>query len=77
MLGEFSYLEGKEKETIDRRRFVRYGLGTCYMRMSKLQLAEYHFRKALDIYPSNAVLMGCVGLVSAVLVLFSLCSAED
>lgn len=32
--------------------------------MSKLRLAEYHFRKAADIHPDNAVLLGCVGMVS-------------
>ncbi|KAJ3966938.1 hypothetical protein EV361DRAFT_933112 [Lentinula raphanica] len=40
-----------------------YGLGTCYLRMSKLRLAEYHFRKAIEIHPENAVLLGCVGMV--------------
>ncbi|KAI0831089.1 protein prenylyltransferase [Trametes gibbosa] len=40
-----------------------YGLGTCYMRMSKLRFADYHFRKASDIHPQNAVLLGCVGMV--------------
>ncbi|PPQ68934.1 hypothetical protein CVT25_009028 [Psilocybe cyanescens] len=39
-----------------------YGLGTCYLRMSKLRLAEYHFRKASEIHPKNAVLLGCVGM---------------
>ena len=42
----------------------RYGLGTCYMRMSKLRLADYHYRKAVSIHPQNAVLLGCVGMVS-------------
>ncbi|KAJ4488005.1 hypothetical protein J3R30DRAFT_3432763 [Lentinula aciculospora] len=41
-----------------------YGLGTCYLRMSKLRLAEYHFRKAVEIHPDNAVLLGCVGMVA-------------
>ncbi|KAI0708978.1 protein prenylyltransferase [Earliella scabrosa] len=40
-----------------------YGLGTCYMRMSKLRLADYHFQKASQIHPQNAVLLGCVGVV--------------
>jgi len=40
-----------------------YGLGTCYLRMSKIRLAEYHYRKAVAIHPSNAVLLGCVGMV--------------
>ncbi|KAI5123272.1 hypothetical protein M0805_009294 [Coniferiporia weirii] len=39
-----------------------YGLGSCYLRMSKLRLAEYHFRKAATIHPQNAVLLGCVGM---------------
>ncbi|KAJ8456169.1 hypothetical protein ONZ45_g18799 [Pleurotus djamor] len=39
-----------------------YGLGTCYLRMSRIRLAEYHFRKASGIHPSNVVLLGCVGL---------------
>ncbi|KAH8117541.1 TPR-like protein [Phellopilus nigrolimitatus] len=39
-----------------------YGLGSCYLRMSKLRLAEYHFRKAAAIHPQNAVLLGCVGM---------------
>ncbi|OCH95621.1 TPR-like protein [Obba rivulosa] len=41
-----------------------YGLGTCYMRMNKLRLAEYHYRKAMQIHPQNAVLLGCVGMVT-------------
>ena len=45
--------------------FYRYGLGTCYMRMSKLRLADYHFQKASQIHPQNAVLLGCVGVVSS------------
>lgn len=31
--------------------------------MSKIRLAEYHFRKAAQIHPKNAVLLGCVGMV--------------
>ena len=34
------------------------------MRMSKLRLADYHYRKAATIHPQNAVLLGCVGMVS-------------
>ncbi|KIP04754.1 hypothetical protein PHLGIDRAFT_109148 [Phlebiopsis gigantea 11061_1 CR5-6] len=40
-----------------------YGLGTCYMRMSRLRMAEYHYGKAAEIHPHNAVLLGCVGMV--------------
>lgn len=32
--------------------------------MSKIRLAEYHYRKAVEIHPNNAVLLGCVGMVS-------------
>ncbi|KAL0947081.1 hypothetical protein HGRIS_013222 [Hohenbuehelia grisea] len=39
-----------------------YGLGTCYLRMSKVRLAEFHYRKAVEIHPNNAVLLGCVAL---------------
>lgn len=45
----------------------RYGLGTCYLRMSKIRLAEYHYRKAVEIHPKNAVLLGCVGMVRVVI----------
>ncbi|PCH38327.1 TPR-like protein [Wolfiporia cocos MD-104 SS10] len=44
--------------------FTRYGLGTCYMRMSKIRLADYHYRRAAEIHPQNAVLLGCVGMVT-------------
>ncbi|KAI0685478.1 protein prenylyltransferase [Cytidiella melzeri] len=40
-----------------------YGLGVCYMRMSKLRLAEYHYGKAAEIHNQNAVLLGCLGMV--------------
>ena len=42
----------------------RYGLGTCYLRMNKVRMAEYHYRKAAEIHPTNAILIGCIGLVS-------------
>jgi anaphase-promoting complex subunit 3 len=35
--------------------------------MSKVRLAEYHYRKAAEINPNNAVLLGCVGMVSHLL----------
>jgi hypothetical protein len=41
----------------------RYGLGTCYLRKSKIRMAEYHYRKAAEIHSNNAVLLGCVGMV--------------
>jgi len=39
-----------------------YGLGTCYLRLSKLRQAEYHYRRAVELHPTNAVLLGCLGL---------------
>ncbi|EAU88243.2 cell division cycle protein 27/anaphase promoting complex subunit 3 [Coprinopsis cinerea okayama7 len=39
-----------------------YGLGTCYLRASKIRRAEYHYRKALEIHPHNAVILGCVAM---------------
>lgn len=27
-------------------------------------MAEYHYRKAAEIHPTNAILIGCIGLVS-------------
>jgi len=39
-----------------------YGLGTCYLRMGKAQMAEYHFRRAVGVNGGSAVLLGCVGL---------------
>lgn len=34
------------------------------MQTGKYRLAEYHFRKAADINPTNAMLVCCVGSVS-------------
>jgi len=39
-----------------------YGLGTCYLRKGKIRMAEYHYRKAAEIHPNNAVLLGCIGM---------------
>lgn len=52
----------------------RYGLGTCYLRASKIRRAEYHFRKAMEIHPNNAVVLGCVAMVSADIVIWMLAS---
>ena len=54
-------LHGKEAYLYDA---FRYGLGTCYLRMNKVRMAEYHYRKAAEIHPTNAILIGCIGLVS-------------
>lgn len=41
----------------------RFGLGNVYMKTGKFRMAEYHFRKAVEINPSNAMLVCCVGTV--------------
>ncbi|KAJ7632461.1 hypothetical protein FB45DRAFT_912493 [Roridomyces roridus] len=44
-----------------------YGLGTCYLRQSKVRLAEYHYRKSLEIHPDNpCAAWGCLCLSQAV-----------
>lgn len=40
-----------------------FGLGNVYMKTGKLRLAEYHFNRASEINPSNAMLVSCVGSV--------------
>lgn len=42
----------------------RYGLGQAFVKMSKLKYAEHHFRRAVEINPSNPVLLCCIGQVS-------------
>lgn len=41
----------------------RFGLGNVYLKTGKYSLAEYHFRRALDINRTNATLVCCVGTV--------------
>ncbi|KAG8759045.1 anaphase-promoting complex subunit cdc27 [Serendipita sp. 396] len=40
-----------------------YGLGSCYLKMGRLPMAQYHFERAVEIHPANAVLLGCLGMV--------------
>ncbi|CEQ43033.1 SPOSA6832_04921 [Sporobolomyces salmonicolor] len=40
-----------------------FGFGNVYMKTGKYTLAEYHFRRALEINPTNATLACCVGSV--------------
>lgn len=37
-----------------------------YSKVGKSELAEYHFKRAADINPSNAVLICCIGMVGKV-----------
>lgn len=43
---------------------ARYGLGMVYYRSSRFDEAQWHFRKAIEINPCNAVLICCEGMVS-------------
>lgn len=48
----------------DRRHYnAWYGLGSCYLKMGRLALAQYHFERAVEIHPANAVLLACLGMV--------------
>lgn len=40
-----------------------YGLGLVYMNMAKFRHAHHHFVRALEINPTNAVLLCCLGAV--------------
>ena len=40
-----------------------FGIGNVYMRTGKYRMAEYHFRRAAEINPSNSMLLCCVGSV--------------
>ena len=40
-----------------------FGLGNVYMKTGKYRMAEYHFRKAIEINATNAMLVCCVGTV--------------
>lgn len=42
-----------------------YGLGNVYEKMGKYDVAEKHFRTAIRINPTNAVLICCLGVVSS------------
>lgn len=44
-----------------------FGLGNVYMKAGKLRLAEYHFNRASEINPTNAMLVSCVGSVRCAL----------
>lgn len=47
-----------------------YGLGRLYQKMGKMRYAEYHYRRAVEINPSNVILLCCVGGVSYNRILF-------
>ncbi|EIN03626.1 TPR-like protein [Punctularia strigosozonata HHB-11173 SS5] len=39
-----------------------YGLGSCYLKTNKLRMAEYHYQRASDICPGNAVMVACLAI---------------
>src|ERR1700733_10450668 len=43
--------------------YVRYGLGMVYYRSSRHEEALWHFRRAIEVNPCNAVLVCCEGMV--------------
>ncbi|KAI5478330.1 20S cyclosome subunit (BimA/Nuc2/Cdc27) [Pseudohyphozyma bogoriensis] len=48
----------------DQRHYnARFGLGNVHLQTGKCSLAEYHFRKAVEINPTSATLVCCVGSV--------------
>ncbi|GAA96726.1 uncharacterized protein L969DRAFT_97077 [Mixia osmundae IAM 14324] len=54
------YREAVKKDRVSYRAW--YGLGNTYMKTGKFTLAEYHFRRAASINPSNALLVCCIGM---------------
>lgn len=42
----------------------RYGMGLVYLKTDRPRYAEHHFRRAVEINPTNPVLLCCVGMVS-------------
>ncbi|KAJ2719028.1 anaphase-promoting complex subunit cdc27 [Coemansia sp. Benny D115] len=49
---------------IDSRHYnAWYGMGTVYLRLGKLDLSEYHFRRALSLNSQNPLLMQSAGAV--------------
>ncbi|KAI5480971.1 20S cyclosome subunit (BimA/Nuc2/Cdc27) [Pseudohyphozyma bogoriensis] len=66
VLEEWERALGLFREAIrrDQRHYnAWFGLGNVYLQTGKYSLAEYHFRKAVEINPTNATLICCVGSV--------------
>ena len=58
-LGFFRQAIGRDKRHYN----AWFGLGNVYLKTARHRLAEYHFREAARINPSNAMLVCCVGTV--------------
>lgn len=68
MLEEWDRALGFFREAVRRDRGGRcygawFGLGNVYLKTGKYTLAEYHFRRALEINQGNVTLVCCVGTV--------------
>lgn len=48
--------------------YSRYGIGAVYQKQERYELAEIHFKRALKINHSNALIMCHVAVVSIMLV---------
>ncbi|KAK4048734.1 anaphase-promoting complex subunit cdc27 [Microbotryomycetes sp. JL221] len=54
----------REAIRLDERHYnAWFGIGNVYLQTGQFRLAEFHFRKATEINPSNAALLCCVGAV--------------
>lgn len=62
MLGMFFFFFRTRRH----RRLIkkRYGMGLVYLKTDRPRYAEHHFRRAVEINPTNPVLLCCVGMVS-------------
>ncbi|GAA6023855.1 hypothetical protein JCM10207_005396 [Rhodosporidiobolus poonsookiae] len=57
------FREAVRRDTGGRCYSAWFGLGNVYLKTGKYTLAEYHFRRALEINPGSATLVCCVGTV--------------
>lgn len=56
----FFFRTGRHRRLIKKR----YGMGLVYLKTDRPRYAEHHFRRAVEINPTNPVLLCCVGMVS-------------
>ncbi|GAA6029494.1 hypothetical protein JCM8097_003707 [Rhodosporidiobolus ruineniae] len=57
------FREAVRRDTGGRCYNAWFGLGNVYLKTGKYTLADYHFRRALEINPTNVTLICCVGTV--------------
>lgn len=61
MLGRFFFFRTRRHRRLIKK---RYGMGLVYLKTDRPRYAEHHFRRAVEINPTNPVLLCCVGMVS-------------